>query len=110
MCRGFGRSCPCRSPGGFFASALTALTLVAAHLSAGRGAAEEIAVASPNGAARFQLLRGEGSRLAYRVTFRKQPVIETSPLAVTVDGVELTKGAGLGEVRRYQIDEQYPWR
>jgi alpha-glucosidase len=58
---------------------------------------------------RFTVAAGAQGRLEYSVTFREKPVIETSPLGITVDKVNLAEGAQLGKVDRYQVKESYPW-
>src|SRR5579871_1004361 len=89
---------------------LHTLVLVLALGGAGRAAAaDERVLASPDGKVRFSVPT-EGSRLQFAVTFQGKPVITSSPLALSVDGVALTDGAkGLG-AEAYQIDESYPTR
>jgi alpha-glucosidase len=72
-------------------------------------AANEARVASPDGSVQFQLRAADG-RLKYSVTFRGRPVIESSPLAVSVDGTDLTDGVELGDGKASEIHETYPWR
>src|SRR6516162_9568949 len=83
--------------------------LVSAGAAPGRAAAHEARVLSPDGAVCLQLFPHDG-RLHYQVTFRNRPVIESSPLVVTADGVDLTAGVEIGESKPYQVDETYPWR
>ena len=71
--------------------------------------ADDIVVASPDGQVKFQLLPGDQGRLQYAVTFKEKPVIETSAIGITVDGVNLADGVLIGKVDRYQINESYPW-
>jgi alpha-glucosidase len=75
---------------------------------AGR-ADDEVSVLSPNKSVQLKVLPHEG-RLHYAVTFKNRPVIETSPLGFTVDGVDLTAGAEFGEAKTYQVNETYPYR
>lgn len=56
----------------------------------------------------FELLTQE-ARLAWRVSLRGQPVIETSPLVMLVDGVDRDRGVRLGAIERYQVNDTYPW-
>src|SRR5688572_11513138 len=72
-------------------------------------AAEDLEVTSPDGLIRFKLLLQE-PRLKYEVTFKNKAVIETSPLVLMVDGVDLAEGATTGYLRRRKFDETYPWR
>ena len=88
-----------------------ARAMTSAFLLAGSAAhAADVMVKSPNGAIRLALVAQKAGRLAYRVTFKERPVIETSPLGIAVDGVDLGRGAMLGKVERYKTDEKYAWR
>jgi len=71
-------------------------------------AADTLTLASPNGQVRFQLLAA-GGRLEYSVNLKSKPVIDRSPLGITVDGVNLAGGVRLGKAARYRTDETYPW-
>ena len=66
-------------------------------------------ISSPDGNVQFQVILHE-ARLKYAVTFGSRPVMEESPIRITVDGVNLTKGVEVENVDRYQIKEAYPWR
>jgi alpha-glucosidase len=80
----------------FFLLALTA---------AASGAAT---VTSPDGQVRFTVAASPEGRLSYSVTMRGQPVIETSPLGIVVDGVNLGEKAALGRSERYSTNQTYP--
>jgi alpha-glucosidase len=71
--------------------------------------AKEIAVTSPNGFVQFRVVQIDAASLGFEVRFRDRPVLETSPLSLNVDGVELTVGATVGKVETYELDEKYPW-
>jgi len=75
----------------------------------GVSAAEPMTVVSPDRATRFEL-RVQGEGLKYDVTFRNKPIIETSPLSITVDGVGLAEGVEIGDLKRSELKETYPWR
>jgi len=77
--------------------------------TSGLFAAGDVRVLSPNKSIEARIFLREG-RMAYEVTSSGNPVIEASPLAVSVDGVELTQGAELGKVKQSRINETYPWR
>ena len=64
---------------------------------------------SPDGAVQIKVFVRD-ARLHYEVTFRNKPVIEPSPLVVTVDGTDITERAGLSDVKRYKVNETYPSR
>jgi alpha-glucosidase len=80
---------------------LSSLSVPAATLTA-------TGLASPNGAVRLKTSLDQG-RLNFSVTYKNQPVIETSPMQFTMDGVDLTQGLKAGAVEPYQIQETYPW-
>src|SRR5258708_30914585 len=65
-------------------------------------AANEARVSSPDGSVQIQVL-ASGGRLTYAVTFKGRPVIVSSPLAVSVDGTDLTDGAELGDGKTDQV-------
>src|SRR6185369_3245266 len=48
--------------------------------------------------------------LRYEISFKNKPVIETSRLLFTLDGVELTAAPEAGDVKTYRVNETYPWR
>jgi alpha-glucosidase len=72
-------------------------------------AAAELSIVSPNGAVRFKAFLDEPG-LKYEVTFLGKPVIEASPLRMTIDGASITEGIRAGKVEEYQVEETYPTR
>ena len=72
-------------------------------------AASDARVVSPDEGIQLKVFLREG-RLHFSVAFKKQPVVETSPLGLSVDGVELTEGVEVGDVETSRIKESYPWR
>jgi alpha-glucosidase len=87
-------------------TAVIVLFCFAGHLSA---AEEPFVLASPDGAVRFRLSLDGDARLQYAVTFSNRPVIATSPIGTTVDGVNLANGVDLGKTDPYKVNETYPW-
>ena len=78
-------------------------------LSVPVSAANDVNLASPDSRVQFRLsLDGKGS-LQYSVTFREKPVIETSALGISVDGVKLGEGVEIGKAEPYKVNETYPW-
>jgi alpha-glucosidase len=71
--------------------------------------AEGVVVLSPNGQVRFELDVLD-DQLTFSVSRDGRPVIEDSPIRISVDGVELGEGVELGDGEGYEIDEEYPWR
>ena len=90
-------------------SVLVCGLLIVVSSKCAASAAEPITVTSPDRAVELSV-RVQDSKLHYAIRFRNTPVIETSPLAITVDGVDLTDGVEVGESKRYEIKETYPWR
>jgi alpha-glucosidase len=72
-------------------------------------AKEVLSLGSPDGHIDFRLRTADGS-LRYTVNFRKHEVIRDSPIRFSVDERELTKGFTLVDLKRYQVNETYPWR
>jgi alpha-glucosidase len=78
-------------------------------LATGGVAGSEPTVVSPDGAVHIKISIHQG-RLHHEVAFRGKPVIERSPLSVTVDAKDITEGVALGNIDRCQVKETYPWR
>jgi len=72
--------------------------------------AKEIAVSSPNSNAQFILSLFDNTRLAFDLTFRNAPVIERSPIGITVENIDLGQDVEIGNAELYKIDETYLWR
>jgi alpha-glucosidase len=71
--------------------------------------AQTVAVASPNKKVQIAVGTGDGA-LTYRVTLEGRPVVESSPLGILVDGVNLGQEARLVRVERSSTNTRYPWR
>lgn len=72
------------------------------------GTSETVEVVSPNGQIQFQLTASD--HLNFAVKFKGRLVIEPSPLAVLLNGKDITEGAKLGDVKRSEIREKYATR
>jgi alpha-glucosidase len=70
----------------------------------------DVRVTSPNGRVVFHLLTTADGRLGFQATLRGAPALDVSPLHMSVDGIDLCDGAGIGRVETYRGDETYPWR
>src|SRR5687767_13133280 len=68
-----------------------------------------ISVSSPDKKVRLEILQQEGG-LFYRVNFKGKPVIETSPLVVTIDDIPFTRDLKLEPSALDQSREVYSWR
>jgi alpha-glucosidase len=66
-------------------------------------------VLSPDGRVAFRLW-SDGSRLWHAVKFNNKPVLDSSPLIVSMDGIALTDAVEWGATKRYKTNETYPWR
>jgi alpha-glucosidase len=67
-----------------------------------------IQVASPDGKIKFTILPN-AERLTFTVTMGNTVVIEPSPIAMKLDGYDLSSGVVFNNLERYSIDESYPW-
>jgi alpha-glucosidase len=90
------------------------ITVVAGFLTILGGAqdglaANESRTVSPDGSVHLQIVVQDG-RLKYAVTFKGRPVIESSPLAISLDGTDITEGLELGDGKPVQVNEKFPWR
>src|SRR5687768_2416634 len=72
-------------------------------------AVEYITTKSPDGniELRFFIIN---NHLNYSVSFMGKPVIETSPMSMLVDGINLCSGVKFGKTETYKINEEYPTR
>lgn len=71
--------------------------------------AADVTVASPDGRVQFRLSSSPQGHLQYAVAFNSKTIIETSPLGIVVDGVDLAADAQLGAAETYARNESYPW-
>ena len=92
----------------FLASAIAAPALVAT-LPMIAEATSDIVVSSPDGKVKFHL-RYDQYHLRYKASLRNHDAVETSPLGIVVDGVDLSRGIRIGPVDRYKLRETYPTR
>ena len=74
-----------------------------------RRPADAVSVNSPDGHVQFRLVLEKQGSLAYALTLRGKTAIETSPLGIVVDGVNLGQGAQVGKTDRYKVNETYAW-
>jgi alpha-glucosidase len=72
------------------------------------GTAADTTIASPDQTVQLAL-SSQGGSLAWAVSLDGRPVIEPSRLGMVVDGVDLVRGASIGEVERYDVDERFRW-
>ncbi len=88
---------------------MAAGVLVNLGVAHGRLGAQEARLLSPDRSVECRVFRHEG-RLRYAVRFKNHPVLEPSPLLLSVDGKDLTEGVVLGDMRPYEVKETFPWR
>ena len=69
---------------------------------------EKKVIKSPDGSIQFSVFTS-GKQLYYDVTLKKNPVIEASPMVMTIDGAAITQVAGFGKIENSSINESYPW-
>jgi alpha-glucosidase len=82
-----------------------AATLIAAPVGDG-----DWSVISPNGNIKFQILEHDPEGLQYQLFLGSETVIEPSRLGITIDGVDLGRGAQVERIQRYEMDDQFPSR
>jgi alpha-glucosidase len=84
-----------------------AAALVAASCSS--AVAADLTLASPDGRVQISVSTASGG-LDYSILFGGKPVIDSSPLGIVVDGVNLAAGVGiLPKSQPFSVDEKYPW-
>ncbi|GAB3851585.1 glycoside hydrolase family 97 protein [Hymenobacter terrigena] len=71
-------------------------------------AQSEITAVSPDGAVAFRAFVRD-KQLSYSVTYQKAPVVEASPIKLTIDGVDITTGVQLAAAQKSSLNETYPW-
>jgi alpha-glucosidase len=87
------------------------VSAVAIHLPLPKATApNEVNILSPNRAIALSIFSDANSNLTYRVSLRDQLVIETSPLGITIDGVNLSQSVVFGKNVPYRLNERYPVR
>jgi alpha-glucosidase len=92
-------------PGASFVATL----LLLAALRAPAQPVREATVVSPDGNVSFLVPR-PAPRLTFHVTFRGNPVVESSPLHFTVEGIDLSGDVvPAAVVDRYDVNETYAW-
>jgi len=70
---------------------------------------ETASVESPGRRVRIAVTETAGV-LTYLVTLQGRPVVDSSPLGILIDGVDLGQAARITRVERYSTDVRYPWR
>jgi len=69
-----------------------------------------LTISSPDARIKFHLSFRSANRLAYRVTMKGRPVVDTSRLGIVVDGVNLGDGATVTGIERARQDDRYRTR
>jgi alpha-glucosidase len=91
-------------------SLLTHSLLLVVGFSCSAALGAEIPIVSPDGAVRCVVSFDQPGPPALAVSVRGNPVLEHSPLVMTLDRVALTAGARLEKVEEYEVDETYATR
>jgi alpha-glucosidase len=71
--------------------------------------AGEMTVVSPDGRVKFLVNQVEAG-LEFQVRFKDRPVVDRSRMCLVLDEVNLTRGAMLGKIESYEVNEKYPCR
>lgn len=74
------------------------------------GAAEDYKLRSPSGLVTATVGRDDTGALQWSLAHRGHAVILTSPLGVTLDGIDLGRSVELGAPTPHELHETYPWR
>jgi len=85
-------------------------TIIILVLIVGCADARPLVVKSPTDKLAATISISPSGRLQYELTRHGEPVIEPSPLGITVDNLNLGRGVSLGKAKRSRIRESYPWR
>lgn len=72
------------------------------------GEEKKTVFSSPDGNIKFKVDL-VNDQLTYSVTFKDQPVIESSPIIMTVDQDTITRNVETGEIQTYEANETYDW-
>jgi alpha-glucosidase len=96
--------------GRFIGTLLASMLLVSLLGTHPAHAATTITVTSPGGTVQGAFSVDNSGTLHYRVSRGSVPVIEPSPLGITLDGVALGSGVTLGTPTTTTVDETYPTR
>lgn len=73
-----------------------------------RATAAPIAVTSPDGKIRIEIIGEASGQLTWSVQRQNKTVLAPAPLGLTVDDINLGQSVVLGAARTKSIDEQYP--
>jgi hypothetical protein len=63
----------------------------------------EVQIVSPNGVLKFAI-QPNAERLTFSVTLQDTKIIETSPIVMMVDGLELSSGVVFENTERYELN------
>src|SRR5687768_6948867 len=94
----------------FLAAAAVAPVALSGISFAGSRRRSETTVSSPNGQIKFFFDGEAATHFNYRVSFKNNPVIETSKIGIIVDGVDLGSDAEIRKIESYRVREKYAWR
>ena len=70
--------------------------------------ADGAVISSPDGGVKLKL-EMTGRQLSYSVWFKDKPVIETSPIRLSLDDTAITSDVVIGKTEEYSLYETYPW-
>jgi alpha-glucosidase len=93
----------------FLAVTAAAPILLSVAVNASPPGKDGISVASPNGQVRF-FVDSASPRLAFRISFKNKPVIESSQIGIVIDGADLGNGVDIKRTDSYRGMEKYAWR
>ncbi len=83
------------------------ILVVITNLSAVYPVTKPVDLAGPNTAV-HALLTTVNGRMMMSVTLNGETIIESSPLNMSIDGVEITSGIRIGRIKRFTVEEAFP--
>ena len=87
-------------------SCLIALLIALGGASCAGPQADRTIVSSPDGKTKFQLAPDDAGRLKFSVASNDRALIESSPIAFTIDGVDIADATKIGKIDRYDVKEK----
>ncbi|NWG12894.1 MAG: glycoside hydrolase family 97 N-terminal domain-containing protein [Acidobacteria bacterium] len=89
--------------------AVAAVVVLWSSEGSARAASNEVSLASPDGAIQIRFSLSRGAHLSFDIAFRGKAIIETSPLAMILNGTDLGDDVTFGKPDRYRVNQRYPW-
>jgi len=72
--------------------------------------AKTVEVKSPDGKVLAKVFVDQGGQLSFNISRQGAAIIESSPMGVKVNGVDLGNGINIGRPKQESVNKSYPWR